>query len=47
MIRYPDGTLRNHLQKIYAKTINPEGKSPPDDKDKLQRLTVYLNRLKT
>lgn len=42
-----DGTLRNHLQKIYAKTINPEGKSPPDDKDKLQRLTVYLNRLKT
>lgn len=42
-----DGTLRNHLQKIYAKTINPEGKSLPDDKDKLQRLTVYLNRLKT
>lgn len=41
-----DGTLRNHLQKIYAKTIDANGRITSDEKDKLQRLTVYLNRLK-
>lgn len=40
-----DGTLRNHLVKIYEKTIHTRGNVPQDARDKLQRLTVFLNKL--
>lgn len=40
-----DGTLRNHLIKIYEKTIHKTSRVPEDARDKLQRLTVFLHKL--
>lgn len=40
-----DGTLRNHLIKIYEKTIHKRTRVPEDARDKLQRLTVFLHKL--
>ena len=39
-----DGTLRNHLQEIYARILD-ENDSSRRGKDRLQRLTVFLHRL--
>ena len=40
-----DGTFRNHLASIYSKTIE-KGRAPdPLAKDKLQQLTIYLQKI--
>ena len=42
-----DGTLRNHLMNIYAKTLDKDrstSPSPSDSRDKFQRLTVFLRQ---
>lgn len=39
------GTLKNHLKSIYRKTIDLEKEIPGPERDKLQKLTIYLFRL--
>lgn len=39
------GTMKNHLKSIYRKTIDLEKEIPGPERDKLQRLTIYLFRL--
>ncbi len=39
------GTMKNHLKSIYRKTIDLEKDIPGPERDKLQRLTIYLFRL--
>ncbi|PJZ71466.1 hypothetical protein CH373_02950 [Leptospira perolatii] len=39
------GTMKNHLKSIYRKTIDREREIPGPERDKLQRLTIYLFRL--
>lgn len=45
-LRITSGTLKCHLRKIYAKTIERQLEDATDDRDKLHRLTAFLRDLK-
>jgi len=45
LLQISDGTFRNHLSHIYEKTISITENLDLVQKDKLQRLTIFLNNL--
>ena len=45
-LQIEEGTLKNHLRSIYKKTINLERPDLSEKKDKLQRLSMFLKKIK-
>jgi len=44
-LKITNGTMRNHLSEIYSKTIDLFTAEVSKDRDKLQKLTVFLGNL--